>query len=78
MTAAIHIDAKIYLLDLDGSQAVEMPLADQRHGWVQVLRGSVELNGESLQASDGAAISDEESIELKTNGTAELMLFDLA
>lgn len=74
----IHTDAKIYLLDLDGSQAVALPLANQRHGWVQVLRGSVELNGESLEASDGAAISDENSIELKTNETAELMLFDLA
>jgi len=74
----IHTDAKIYLLDLDGSQSVTMPLANQRYGWVQVLRGSVELNGESLEASDGAAISDEDSIELKTSGTAELMLFDLA
>ncbi|QEF97808.1 Quercetin 2,3-dioxygenase [Stieleria maiorica] len=74
----IHTDAKIYLLDLDGTQAVKMPLANQRHGWVQVLRGSVELNGASLGTSDGAAISDEDSIELSTDGTAELMLFDLA
>lgn len=74
----IHTDAKIYLLDLDGSQAVEMPLANQRHCWAQVLRGTVELNGESLEASDGAAISDEPSIQLKSNGTSELMVFDLA
>ena len=74
----IHTDAKIYLLDLDGSQAFEMPLANQRHCWAQVLRGTVELNGESLEASDGAAISDEPSIQLKSNGTAELMVFDLA
>ena len=74
----IHSDAKIYLLDLDGSQTVTMPLANKRHGWVQVLRGSIEVNGKSLEVSDGAAISEEESIELKTNATAELMLFDLA
>ena len=55
-----------------------MPLANKRHGWVQVLRGSIEVNGKSLEVSDGAAISEEESIELKTNATAELMLFDLA
>ena len=74
----IPTDAKIYLHDLDGSQAVAMPLANQRYCWAQVVRGSVELNGESLEASDGAAISDESSIELRTNESAELMLFDLA
>jgi redox-sensitive bicupin YhaK (pirin superfamily) len=47
---------------------------------VQVARGSVSLNGQSLSAGDGAAISNEAKLELAANGSesAEILLFDLA
>ena len=49
-----------------------------RHAWLQVARGSVELNGQPLAAGDGAAVSDERALALRAAGPAEVMLFDLA
>ncbi|WP_417735022.1 pirin family protein [Rosistilla oblonga] len=74
----IHQDARIYLSKLDAKHSVQTPLAAGRHGWLQVLRGSITLNGEALDTSDGAAISDEPTLELTATTDAEIMLFDLA
>jgi len=49
-----------------------------RYAWLQVLRGSVSLNGLELHVGDGAAISDESSLTIGTTADAEVMLFDLA
>ena len=74
----IHQDARIYLASLDVGQVVNHALAPGRHGWLQVLRGSVNLNGQNLASSDGAAISDESALEITASDSAEIMLFDLS
>lgn len=74
----IHQDARIYLSKLDVGQGVEHTLAAGRHAWLQVLRGSVRLNGETLNTSDGAAVSDEAGLRIEAVEAAEIMLFDLA
>jgi hypothetical protein len=43
-----------------------------------VARGSVTLNGKKLETGDGAAISEEKSLELVGVDEAEVLLFDLA
>ena len=43
-----------------------------------LLDGAVTLNGNTLKAGDGAAISDEAILELVGVEDAELLLFDLA
>ncbi|MCE9603825.1 MAG: pirin family protein [Planctomycetia bacterium] len=74
---AIHQDAQIYLSKLDAGRKVEHRLATGRHAWLQVLRGSVQLNGHALETSDGAAVSDEALLEIEATVPAEVMLFDL-
>jgi redox-sensitive bicupin YhaK (pirin superfamily) len=74
----IHQDARIYLSQLDRGNSVQLELAAGRHAWLQVLRGSVALNGTELQTSDGAAISEERSLDIQAGEDAEIMLFDLA
>lgn len=74
----IHQDARIYAARLDGGVAVEHAFGDGRHGWVQVARGAVSVNGETLQAGDGAAISDEAAVRIVADGASEVLLFDLA
>jgi hypothetical protein len=73
----IHQDARIYLAKLDSGKQLVHELAGDRHAWLQVLRGDVALNGEELKTSDGAAVSDEQSLEIVAAGPAEIMLFDL-
>ena len=74
----IHQDARIYLADLTAGTRVDYEIPVGRHLWLQVLGGSVTANGQSLQTSDAVAISDESNLQIATNETAEVMLFDLA
>ena len=73
----IHQDARVYLSSLDEGRMVSHKLEPGRHAWLQVLRGTVSLNGHSLATSDGAAVSDESVLEVIANQPAEVMLFDL-
>lgn len=73
----IHQNARIYLGQLDQGSQIVQQFASGRHGWLQVLRGSVSVNGHSLQTSDGAAVSDEAELAIQATENAEIMLFDL-
>lgn len=74
----IHQDAAIYLATLEKEHAVQHRLAPDRYAWLQVLRGSVRLNGQPLATSDGAAVSEETDLEVIADQPAEVMLFDLS
>ena len=54
------------------------PYFEQRDKALQVLRGSVTLNGQALETGDGAAISAETLLTIAATANAEVMLFDLA
>lgn len=73
----IQTDARIYLASLSAGQSVLHELAAGRHAWLQVLRGAVSLNGTELDTSDGAAVSNELSLNVTAYQDAEVMLFDL-
>jgi len=74
----IHQDAKVFAATLDGGQRVEHSLAPGRGAWLQVARGSVDVNGTALEPGDGAAIEDEPSLAIVASEGAEILLFDLA
>jgi redox-sensitive bicupin YhaK (pirin superfamily) len=73
----INQDARLYASLLDEGKDVSLELAQGRHAWVQVARGSVELNGKVLDEGDGAAISDEKALKLVGRQAAEILVFDL-
>lgn len=74
----VHQDARVYATLLEAGQAVSLPLGPGRHGWVQVARGELELDGRLLSAGDGAALSAEAAIRLTGRGPhAEALVFDL-
>jgi len=77
-SVTIHQDAKLYATLLAPEQEVRHPLSTGRHAWLQVAKGKVELNGRELSQGDGAAISNEPSVNLKGKEDAEVLLFDLA
>jgi redox-sensitive bicupin YhaK (pirin superfamily) len=70
-------DAKLYATLLDEGKSVGYEFKQGRHGWIQVARGSVEVNGTLLETGDGAAISDEMALEFVAKKRAEVLLFDL-
>ena len=74
----INQDARVFASIVDDKQQVEYSLQSERHAWIQVARGTVSVNSETLEQGDGAAISEESSLTIAGEGTAEVLLFDLA
>jgi quercetin 2,3-dioxygenase len=74
----IRQDNDLYVTLLGSGESVRHELEPDRHAYVQVARGSVKLNGTKLEEGDGAALSEETSIELTGVKDAEVLLFDLA
>jgi redox-sensitive bicupin YhaK (pirin superfamily) len=74
----IHQDVNLYVSILGRDDEVEHSMASGRHAWLQVARGSVELNGNALAQGDGATISKEEKLVIQGREDSEVLLFDLA
>jgi len=74
----IRQDNELYATLLAPGETVKHELKPERHVYVQVARGSVTLNGHTLETGDGAAISEEQSVQLAGVQDAEVLLFDLA
>ena len=77
-SVTIRQDNDLYAAVLGKGETVKHVLKPERHAYVQVARGSVTLNGTKLEEGDGAAISNEKTVELTGEKDAEVLLFDLA
>jgi redox-sensitive bicupin YhaK (pirin superfamily) len=77
-SVTIHQDALIYASVLDAVKAVNHAMAESRHAWLQVARGTVRLNEMELRQGDGAAIRKEREFTITAHDQAEVLLFDLA
>ena len=74
----IHQDVRVYSAILDPGARVEHALAKGRGAWIQAARGSVSVNGVTLNQGDGAAVEEETALAIVANDAAEVLLFDLA
>jgi redox-sensitive bicupin YhaK (pirin superfamily) len=74
----IHQDARIYDASLDEGASVTHALGKGRKAWVQVVRGSLDIEGEWLRTGDGAAIEAVDTVTLAAHDPrTEILLFDL-
>ncbi|MBV8618071.1 MAG: quercetin 2,3-dioxygenase, partial [Curvibacter sp.] len=74
----IHADPRVYAGLLQGAEAAVLDLAPGRKGYVQVLRGAVQVNGLQLQAGDAVQADQESVLQLDHGQDAEVLVFDLA
>jgi hypothetical protein len=77
-SVAIHRDVDLYATLLSAGEAVRHELPAGRGAWIQVARGSINLNGERLKAGDGAAVTAPGVLKLEAVNDAEVLLFDMA
>ena len=73
-----HQDVRLYVGAPEAIEELAYRLGDDRHAWVQVIRGAMVLNGTSLTAGDGVAISKDTVLQIRTTDAAGLLLFNLA
>ncbi len=74
----IQQDADLYLSRLKSKDQVEYTLRPGRGAWIQVVRGQVKLNGETLDTGDAAAVEGFEKLDFEALEESEFMFFDLA
>jgi redox-sensitive bicupin YhaK (pirin superfamily) len=77
-SVSMNQDARLYAALLDSGQEVAYELEPDRHAWVQVARGAIEVNGQTFKQGDGAAISEERELKIVGKEPSEILLFDLA
>ncbi len=77
-SVTIHADARLYAGLLDGDESAELALDPARKGYVHVVRGSLDVNGQRLDAGDALLLDGERRIALTRGKDAEVLVFDLA
>jgi redox-sensitive bicupin YhaK (pirin superfamily) len=74
----VQQDVSVYASLLSASAVAAHMLAAGRHGWLQVVSGAVTLNDVTVTAGDAAAIPGPATLQFRSAGNAEFVLFDLA
>jgi len=74
----LHADAAIHIGLFDGDEAAELALDPARRCWVHLARGTLNVNGQALQAGDAIGLVDEARLQLAQGRDAEVLVFDLA
>lgn len=73
----IHQDARVLAANLEAGDSATYSLAPGRGAYLQVATGRVTVNGQPLDAGDGAMIEDEAAIVVRGEASSDVVLFDL-
>ncbi|MHB8523213.1 MAG: pirin family protein [Limisphaerales bacterium] len=73
----INQDVELFIGRLDPKEKVTHPLREQRHAWIQLIEGGLDLNQHKLSPGDGASIDRETELRLESAKGAHFLLFDL-
>jgi quercetin 2,3-dioxygenase len=74
----IHADARVYAGLFDGGEATQLTLPSGRKGYVHVVRGDLQVNGQDLGTGDAALLEDQAQVSLGGGRHAEVLVFDLS
>ncbi len=77
-SVTLHADARLYAGLFDGAERAQLALGPARKGYVHLVRGALEVNGQPLAAGDAALLDGERAITLSSGDDAEVLVFDLA
>ncbi len=72
----IRQEARVLAATLKAGQSVEYALAPDRRAYLALAKGAATVNGVALNARDGAAVRDEQSIKIAASEAAEIVLVD--
>ena len=76
-SVTIHQDVDLYASIVEKGKNVMLDDVADRRILVQIVSGSVDVNGETLAAGDGVQIRGETVIDVTANDDAELLLFSM-
>ncbi len=74
----LNVDGAVMAATLKAGQTLMQTLAEGRAAYLVPAKGKVRVNGQALNARDGAAIARESAIEVTAEEDAELVLVEVA
>jgi redox-sensitive bicupin YhaK (pirin superfamily) len=74
----IHQDVRLYRVVLGQNGCLSVPISPGHYAWVQVARGTAEVDDRQLREGDGLSVSEASALKLTSSAGAELLVFDLA
>jgi len=74
----IRAEARVLGVTLKAGESAEYTIGKTRHGYLVPATGAVEVNGVHLDARDGAAISDVETMTVRAIEDSEIVFVDAA
>jgi redox-sensitive bicupin YhaK (pirin superfamily) len=73
----INQDVDMYVAKAQDAGEKVLKTFPQRHTWVQVIKGEVKVEGETLSTGDGAGIEKVDAVKLAWSKDSEFIVFDL-
>lgn len=74
----LNQDVSLFASILAAGDEVSREMDATRYAWIQVARGTVEVNGETANQGDGVVVVAESNLKIRAQESAEVLLFDLA
>ena len=76
-SVTLHADARLYAGLLDGKESATLEMNLSRKSYVHVVRGQVNVNGQTLRSGDAAMLEGESALMLSEGRESEVLVFDL-
>lgn len=73
----IHQDARVYAGLFSGAERAQLRLPPERQAYVQVVRGTITVNGATLATGDALQATQTDLVVLADGQEAEVLVFDL-
>ncbi|GAA0779168.1 pirin family protein [Roseibium denhamense] len=77
-SVTIHQDVDLYTSLLGADRSLAYDIKAGRKVWIQLIKGALSVNGQTLTAGDGLGLWDTGAISLTAQENADFLLFDLA
>lgn len=74
---SLNQDVDMYVVKSNISGNKKYDFSKNRKAWIQLVQGTLNVNETILNAGDGCAISDENSVSLQWEANTEFIFFDL-
>jgi hypothetical protein len=74
---AINQDADLFVGKLNAGDKINHAFRPDRHGWLHVAEGEIELDNLKLKSGDAVAFSGEKSVSFTAKSPTQILFFDL-
>jgi len=76
-SVTVHQHVDLYASVLQEGAEVDLAIAESNKVFVQVVRGDINVNGQTATAGDGIQLSDIDQLNISSQTEAEFLVFDM-